>query len=172
MKLNVENFGKIKSACVELNGFTILVGDNNSGKTYLMQLIYGVINALCNITNFKSSLFEEYPFKVNKENILEFQADINKWLDDNKNKIVEDTFNNKLVIDSLSVEIDENDITKDPFLFQRIESSEIEKATKKVYFSPKVDKTGDVFLGIETEEYIHILAKEQEQTKRCFYQGR
>ena len=165
MKLKVENFGKIKSACVELNGYTILVGDNNSGKTYLMQLIYGVINALCNITNFTSSLFEEYPFKVNKENIVEFQADINKWLDDNKNKIVEDTFNNKLIIDSLSLKIDVDDITKDPFLFQRIESSDIEKATKKVHFSPNVDKTGDVFLGIETEEYIHILAKEQEQTK-------
>ena len=86
MKLNVENFGKIKSACVELNGFTILVGDNNSGKTYLMQLIYGVINALCNITNFKSSLFEEYPFKVNKENILgtDVTTMINKAIDNNE----------------------------------------------------------------------------------------
>ena len=38
MQIQIENFGKIKSANVVLDGYTIFIGDNNSGKTYLMQL--------------------------------------------------------------------------------------------------------------------------------------
>ena len=40
--LGIRNFGKIKSAEINLSGFSVLVGNNNSGKTYLMQLIYGI----------------------------------------------------------------------------------------------------------------------------------
>lgn len=77
MKLNVENFGKIKSASVELNGYSIFVGDNNSGKTYLMQLIYGVVESLRTIQNFESTLFTDYPFKIDADNLDFFKQDIN-----------------------------------------------------------------------------------------------
>lgn len=40
--LHVEDFGKIESATVKLAPFTLFVGDNNSGKSYLMALIYGL----------------------------------------------------------------------------------------------------------------------------------
>ena len=39
-KLYVKNFAKIKEAEIELAPFTLFVGDNNSGKSYLMTLIY------------------------------------------------------------------------------------------------------------------------------------
>ena len=98
MKLKVENFGKIRSACVEMNGYSIFVGDNNSGKTYLMQLIYGVTEALNNIHSFECPLFDDFPFFVNSENLSVFQDAVNKWLDENKNKIVKDTFNSEISI--------------------------------------------------------------------------
>ena len=39
--LGVENFAKIESAKVCINSYTLLVGPNNSGKTYFMQLAQG-----------------------------------------------------------------------------------------------------------------------------------
>ncbi len=39
-KLYVKNFAKIKEAEIELAPFTLFVGDNNSGKSYLMTLVY------------------------------------------------------------------------------------------------------------------------------------
>lgn len=41
-KLVVENYGKIKSAEIEVAPLTLFVGDNNSGKSYLMSLLWGI----------------------------------------------------------------------------------------------------------------------------------
>ncbi|MBW5394147.1 AAA family ATPase, partial [Brachyspira hampsonii] len=41
--LYVKNFAKIKEAKIELSPFTLFIGDNNSGKSYLMTLVYGLI---------------------------------------------------------------------------------------------------------------------------------
>lgn len=42
-KLILKKFGKIKKAEIELSPFLLFIGDNNSGKSYLMTLIYGLI---------------------------------------------------------------------------------------------------------------------------------
>ena len=98
MKLNVENFGKIKSASVNLDGYSIFVGDNNSGKTYLMQLIYGVFDAVRNM--FEIDMIpsfhiptNENPMEINSDNVQDVLNLINAWLDRKKNKIVKATFN-------------------------------------------------------------------------------
>ena len=49
--LYVKNFAKIKEAEIELAPFTLFIGDNNSGKSYLMTLIYGLIKYIYNIIN-------------------------------------------------------------------------------------------------------------------------
>ena len=49
--LYVKNFAKIKEAEIELAPFTLFIGDNNSGKSYLMTLIYGLIKDTYNIIN-------------------------------------------------------------------------------------------------------------------------
>ncbi len=41
-KLSVENYGKIKSAEIEVAPLTLFVGDNNSGKSYLLALLWGI----------------------------------------------------------------------------------------------------------------------------------
>ena len=43
-ELVVEDFGKIKSAEIEVAPLTLFVGDNNSGKSYLLSLIWGIRN--------------------------------------------------------------------------------------------------------------------------------
>ncbi len=39
----IKNFGKIKEARVNISHFTVFVGNNNSGKTQLMELIYAIV---------------------------------------------------------------------------------------------------------------------------------
>ena len=41
--LKVENFAKITKAEIELSSFMCFVGDNNSGKSYLMSLLWGIL---------------------------------------------------------------------------------------------------------------------------------
>lgn len=41
--VHVKNFGKIEEASVEVAPLTLFVGDNNSGKSYMMTLIYGLL---------------------------------------------------------------------------------------------------------------------------------
>ena len=41
--LHVENFAKIKNASVKISPMMCFVGDNNSGKSYLMSLLWGIL---------------------------------------------------------------------------------------------------------------------------------
>lgn len=43
-KLNVEDFGRIKRASIKLSPFVVMVGRNNTGKSYLASLLWGVLN--------------------------------------------------------------------------------------------------------------------------------
>jgi predicted ATPase len=40
----VEDFAKIKKAHLKVSDMTFFIGDNNSGKSYLMTLLYGIMN--------------------------------------------------------------------------------------------------------------------------------
>lgn len=42
--LNIKDYGKIKEARIKLAPLTLFVGDNNSGKSYLSSLIWGLYN--------------------------------------------------------------------------------------------------------------------------------
>ena len=44
-RLIIEKFGKIKKAELEISPLTLLVGDNNSGKSYLLSLLWGIYTA-------------------------------------------------------------------------------------------------------------------------------
>lgn len=43
-KLIVDNYGKISHAEIEMGSLMLLVGDNNSGKSYLTALLWGMYN--------------------------------------------------------------------------------------------------------------------------------
>ena len=43
--LTIEEFGKIKRAKLKVAPFTLFVGDNNSGKSYLLSLLWGIYTA-------------------------------------------------------------------------------------------------------------------------------
>ena len=43
-KLIVEDYGKIEKAELEIKPLTLFVGDNNSGKSYLLSLIWAIMS--------------------------------------------------------------------------------------------------------------------------------
>lgn len=125
MIIHVRNFGKIESADIDLSNLLIFVGENNSGKTYLMQLIYGLFSFLysekfnvfsesLNCIDIDEKLLKDDKLKNNK--LIEVKSDDNKFykdlqdelnmfIDKNKAYIIENTFHtNDLTIDSLSLE--------------------------------------------------------------------
>ncbi len=65
--LYVENFGKIEKAEIEIAPFTLFVGDNNSGKSYLSNLVW----LICN--EFKASYFQKY--FTTSDNVAKYQED-------------------------------------------------------------------------------------------------
>ena len=106
MEIIVEDFGKIKSAKINLEDYTIFIGNNNSGKTYLMQLIYGLLVELKNIYGAKNTLFKSLPFRVDSTNVEKIVDCVNEWLKKNKKEIVKTIFSESLEIGKIEIQID------------------------------------------------------------------
>lgn len=71
--LHVENFGKINEADVNISPLMCFVGDNNSGKSYLMSLLWGILT-------LGKDIFPKIPSDAKSYKRCE------KWLRDGLNK--------------------------------------------------------------------------------------
>ena len=98
MKLEVRNFGKIKKGTIDLDKkVTVFVGYNNSGKTYMSQLLWK-LNSLgdffLNIIDFeayvKKNITSKNSFHITKEVVDEI---VMIYTNDIKKYYVPDTFN-------------------------------------------------------------------------------
>lgn len=49
MELNIENFAKIKTARIKLDGITAIAGLNDTGKSTVGKILYGMFSAIANI---------------------------------------------------------------------------------------------------------------------------
>lgn len=49
MKLHIENFAKVKDSTIELNGLTVIAGNNNTGKSTVGKVLYSIYRGLSNI---------------------------------------------------------------------------------------------------------------------------
>ena len=49
MKLELENVGKISHANIELNGITVIAGENNTGKSTIGKMLFCVFHAFYKI---------------------------------------------------------------------------------------------------------------------------
>lgn len=99
----VSNFGKIKHAEIMLGNFTLFVGDNNSGKTFMMQLIYGVLIELCNVDPVIEGIEKqgENGLVYGAEWINNVEEQMNAFLRENKEKIVRKIFHKEIEIGEL-----------------------------------------------------------------------
>ena len=113
--INVKNFGKIKSARVNIDNFTVFVGNNNSGKTQLMELIYAIIKKSSEMSlEVEVSRDEKIDVvHIGHKVIEDLNEWLNKYLRDNINKIIEETFNSNIPIEEVSMEFKNIDKTYD-----------------------------------------------------------
>lgn len=105
----VENFAKIEKAKIDISNFTVFIGENNSGKTKLMELIYGVlqkISVMCPkiIENFETDRIELKVADIEK--LINY---VNDYLDKEKQTIVQSIFNQNIPIDKMHIEVEDID---------------------------------------------------------------
>lgn len=55
MKLTIDNIGKIKHADIELNGITVIAGNNNTGKSTIGKILYCIFNSCYKIEKYIES---------------------------------------------------------------------------------------------------------------------
>ena len=134
-KLHVEGLGKIENVDIEVAPLTLFVGDNNSGKSYLLTLLWGMhtlgqqqLLSRNNYREFKegNNLLEWFDrirkeFDENKteivvdldEKINEFECFINILIKRNKDKFIESIFNSdKVKIKDMSIKFLKNKLYK------------------------------------------------------------
>lgn len=105
--LHVRDFGKIKEADIDLDSYTLFVGDNNSGKSYLLQLMQGIASEFMN--NMKPSIPIADGLIIEKsmfDNIIE---NINKNLKEQKEEICRNIFRNEVRIGDLWITLENFD---------------------------------------------------------------
>ena len=116
--LKVENYAKIDSAQITLAPFTMFIGDNNSGKSYIMTLIYGLLTTRFRnfIIDETSELYKECckiiqleeAFEKKEFSELEFTKFVqllNEVLNLNKSVFLRQLFNKEVDIKKLEVDI-------------------------------------------------------------------
>lgn len=110
--IGLDNFAKIERAKVCVSNYTVLVGQNNSGKTFLMQLVQGVSSKLSSL--FREDVFsvltgEEHKdhikYTISRENIDRIIEYLNGRLDEEKEVIVRDIFKKNIAIERLYIDI-------------------------------------------------------------------
>jgi len=121
----VEDFGKIKHAELEMKPMMMFVGDNNSGKSYLMSLLWGLLSdtseILIRLTDEvkNSKLYEECERYVreligggegigslSKEWCERFLRLLNYCIEQNKDQFVSGIFNKDMYIGKLELVIE------------------------------------------------------------------
>ena len=117
--LHVENFARIESADIEISPLMCFIGDNNSGKSYIMTLLWGIIANGHMFYYDQNKSFVDSPeyaacqkwlfSNVGKK--VEISADVaqkyidwfNKILDANKTRLKRSIFNSEIPIDKIEV---------------------------------------------------------------------
>lgn len=122
--LHVRDFGKLKTVDINVAPVTFFVGDNNSGKSYLMALLYSLLNMrlfrqeydLCveskEYQRCQSWIEENFSLASESPNIREldddtqlcFQELLNLILMQNREKLMLSTFNSSVKIGEISIE--------------------------------------------------------------------
>lgn len=121
--VHVKQFGKIEEATVEVAPMTLFIGDNNSGKSYMMTLIYGLLNMRFFYGGYdfdtESENFQRcwdilermidgeqnHDYILSGEELVFFEALMNEMLADpnNREKFLNKLFNRDMEMEELTI---------------------------------------------------------------------
>lgn len=157
--LGVKNFGKIEDARICINKFTVLVGPNNSGKTFLMQLAHGIndeITDLVDASDIKELIVDEVngyqKYIIDTHNIDKLINIMNKKLYERKENIVRDIFKKNIEIEELNLEIelDKDEVYEIEYIDKNVD---VELIKRRINAPQKIEKY------IEEEKNIVVIKK-------------
>lgn len=113
VSIGVEHFGKIEQAEITLGRLILFVGENNSGKTYMMQLLYGVTSVIIRHSRLTMRACEEDEerYLIDSESIVAWENSINEYLEQNKEQIVRDIFYRDIPIGRLYMRVRDVDLS-------------------------------------------------------------
>lgn len=116
LHLMIKNFGKVESADILLDDLVIFVGNNNSGKTMVMQLIYGIRKELrkfqVSISGARQTqLNDQYLIRCDQKWFREVEAQVNEYLAGKKSQIIEDIFGIPISCGEIRVELEDTENT-------------------------------------------------------------
>jgi predicted ATPase len=118
--LYVENFGKIKQASCDITDVIFFIGDNNSGKSYLMTLLYGILSRsffnflLQNIGTKGEYFIPKVESLISQDNETErifltvddiqlIEDIVNKILDEKKEVFINQLFNRNIPVGKIKL---------------------------------------------------------------------
>ncbi|CAN5317397.1 AAA family ATPase [soil metagenome] len=78
MKITFSNLGAIKKTTLDLRPLTVIIGPNNSNKTYIAYSIYGLLSELVNTSSgsYLKSLGFDHSYSENVKELYEFKDEI------------------------------------------------------------------------------------------------
>lgn len=108
IRVDVRKFAKIEKASVKTGDFSLFVGDNNSGKTLMMELIYGIVNIISNwdveigcakITEMEDIIY----IRFSGEWFAEIESSVNSYLRDNKRSFLLECFSTEIPVEEITI---------------------------------------------------------------------
>lgn len=169
--IGVENFAKIKTAKVCTNKYALLVGPNNCGKTYLMQLIDGVNdswNMLVDrkiIENWKNESTEGCKkYVLSQENIAKFEEELNKKLHKEKEEIVKRTFGKNISIDDLFIDL----LLEQEEKYVIYQTADLSKTSKVLWEKVNYKHVWDMFKRISGYS-IELVVREKKDSQEIIW---
>ncbi len=111
LHIMIKNFGKIESADIALHDLVVFVGNSNSGKTMVMQLIYGIREKLSSfpVTDLrvkKSDLNGQCLLRCDQDWFREMETCINEYLAVHKSQIIESIFGTLISAEEIKIALE------------------------------------------------------------------
>ncbi|WP_158333782.1 AAA family ATPase, partial [Campylobacter concisus] len=145
MKIKIENIGKVKYADIEINGITVIAGENNSGKSTVGKALYSVFNGLCNvdkrIKNERTDIIRSY--------LVRFFDDLEIPNRKNNNRFIKHTYPEIYMITNRLSEIDhlgnvDNRAIVDEILDVLSSSNDSSLSDIRTYISSNLEKVSQL----------------------------
>ena len=114
IQVEVSRFAKIEKASIKTSDFLLFVGDNNSGKTLMMELLYGIIDLLsdwkADVGRAKITEMEEVTYiRFSEDWLAETENSINSYLWKNKKNFLRKYFSAEIPVDEIKIHFDKTE---------------------------------------------------------------
>lgn len=179
MHLSVKNIGKLSEADIDLNGITVIAGENDTGKSTIGKVLYSVFNIFNNIdkqveeerkrfiSRYLINVYD-YPMEELVKNIINSKDDetIKNLLLNTNITIRNNDINLDEVVDIIkdSLLISENDIKK--MIIKRRLSAEFNENINNIYSEDKAEinltiKSQNIAIYILNNDVVNIFGKDE-----------